>query len=139
MTSNTTPSGKCSASSEESSTYAAWKAFDEYDNTFWSEGEGGSVGTSAWLQYKFTSNTRVNALDIKMPFTRASSITLLASNDDFVTPVTIGTLTVPSTDNVLTRFVVDNEDSYKAYRLVFVKATSGVYTLNVAICQFYGR
>lgn len=51
MTSNTAPSGTASANSEINATYAAWKAFDWDDATFWNSTAGG-VG---WLAYEFSA------------------------------------------------------------------------------------
>jgi len=62
MTSNTAPSGICSASSVHT-TYAAWKAFnnntDDYDCWF-SEG----VGVPAWIRYQFAAATEIDAYSL---------------------------------------------------------------------------
>lgn len=51
MTSNTSPNGIASASSEYSADYAAYKAFDNLKNlVYWS-----STGTTGWLAYEFST------------------------------------------------------------------------------------
>lgn len=51
MTSNTNPQGLASASSERSSTYAAWKAFDGDSTTWWSSTSAGA--STCNLNYTF--------------------------------------------------------------------------------------
>ena len=55
MTSNTTPSGECNATSEASATYAAWRAFDGNSTSMWSGGEHSSF----YLRYTFTNPIKV--------------------------------------------------------------------------------
>lgn len=57
MTSNTTPSGVVSASSELNSTYPAWRAFDKNNSTFWASS---TSGPPQWLEYQFPSPTVVD-------------------------------------------------------------------------------
>lgn len=52
MTSNTAPSGVASASSEQDSSKAAWKAFDKVNTSVWQV----SSGTTGWLQYQFATS-----------------------------------------------------------------------------------
>lgn len=60
MTSNTTPIGVASASSENDVSQAAWKAFDGLTITKWEA----SVTTVGWLRYNFASSKIINKYDI---------------------------------------------------------------------------
>lgn len=57
MTSNTTPSGIASTDSTRGSTYAAWKAFDKQNNTYWQA----SSTYPHWLQYQFPTGKTITA------------------------------------------------------------------------------
>ena len=84
MTSNTTPSGVCSADYSESSTYP-WKAFDK-SNTgsgdYWSH--YGNNNFPAWIQYKFAEPTLIDHVMIYPLFDvhlRAKSFVVKGSAD----------------------------------------------------------
>lgn len=52
MTSNTTPYGEASASTEYDSNSKAWKAFDGNDSTYWASN---TIGTNQYIAYEFTT------------------------------------------------------------------------------------
>lgn len=56
MTSNTTPSGVASASSEYSSGYQAFMAFDGDDSSRWVPTAGSNT---SWIQYAFPTSVRI--------------------------------------------------------------------------------
>ena len=59
MTSNNAPYGQCIASSEYSSSYSAWKAFDAVDNTMHLTTTGASL-SNYYLGYTFNKPVNVN-------------------------------------------------------------------------------
>lgn len=74
MTSNTTPSGECSASSNGSA-YQPYKAFDNNDSTFWAA----TSSSNQWIQYKFSEPTCIKRIYVKN--TQNSNADIMASND----------------------------------------------------------
>lgn len=65
MTSNTAPSGTASASTTYASEYAAWKAFDNDDNSLWNSSESTPYPSGIeWLRYSFTSDVFITRLHI---------------------------------------------------------------------------
>jgi hypothetical protein len=65
MTSNTSPSGRASASSELLPTYPAWKAMnDTNENVFMSWVSAENVGFPQWLQYQFPSGKIITSYSI---------------------------------------------------------------------------
>ena len=65
MTSNTTPSGTCSADSvyNNDTTYAAYKAFDNSSSTFW---HSASHTVPFWVRYDFANNQKVSPCKVKL-------------------------------------------------------------------------
>lgn len=61
MTSDTAPSGAASAKTIYGAPYAAWKAFDGNNATYWN-----SVGASAgeWIQYRFPADVFVHGMTV---------------------------------------------------------------------------
>lgn len=57
MTSDTTPSGICTASSTYSAAYSIWGAFDDLNSTNW---HSGVQGNGSWIGYEFTASKAVN-------------------------------------------------------------------------------
>ena len=74
MTSNTEPSGECSASSNGSA-YPPYKAFDKDDSTFWAA----TSSSNQWIQYKFSKPTCIKRIYIEN--TQTSNGDIMASND----------------------------------------------------------
>ena len=134
MTSNTTPEGVCFASSEYSSAYAAWKAFNGSTTGSWSPTSG---STNQYIGYQFLTGVCVKRVDI----TRAvggnndNPITLKMS-DDGSTWTSIGTGTLLNNTNLQT-FITTSNAQEKAYMAVeFANYTGGE---GIGIIQFYGR
>ncbi|MEC0306886.1 discoidin domain-containing protein [Paenibacillus lautus] len=115
MTSNTTPSGFASASSESASNYQAWNAFNELDSGYWQ-----STSLQCWIAYRFDIPRIVNMYQIT--FDSASTYgprdwVFEGSNNsskwevlDEVKGVTWDTGTVKS-------FKMNNVKNYSYYRL----------------------
>jgi hypothetical protein len=122
MTSNTTPSGRVFASSINSATYDAWKAFDRANNPFATANGSGGVG---YLGYEFANPIKIGKYAIMS--TAGSSFqpmpkdwTFEGSNDetnwDVLDTQINQSWTTVSTDK---EYVIDtsNANRYKMYRL----------------------
>ena len=152
MTSNTTPEGVCSASSVYSSTYPAWKAFDEDDSTEWL---GANNTFPSRVQYTFTTSKLVSGVLLKCrgfdggtyPNSAPGDIEIKGSNDNGSTWTTLKTYEYPSNGAVEngTKFL-DLTDNVTEYTTICVnilnsrtdsasKTTSG-YT-GFKTIQFY--
>jgi hypothetical protein len=119
MTSNSTPSGVCSASSEYNGTYAAWKAADDVivgDNTWRS-----ASGPPQWWQYQAASATTINQYTLRSRpgnyLWTPTSWNLCGSNNgtDWTTLDTRRTGSFTSDDKQTFNF--SNTTAYSYYRL----------------------
>ncbi len=118
MTSNTSPSGTASASSEYNTNSQAWKAMDGSDSSQWASGSGTkSTGGTAWIQYDFGYPVRPTVMTYKSSATyRAKTYSLLGSNDGSeFTELSAGTLP-NSTDKITVALNVSRR--YRIFRLV---------------------
>ena len=118
MTSNTSPSGIASASSEYSANAQAWKAMDGSDTSQWaSSSDTKSTGGTAWLQYDFGYAVRPTLMTYKSASTyRAKNYSLLGSDDGSeFTELSAGTL-----PNATEKWTVTLNVSrrYRIFRLV---------------------
>lgn len=80
MTSNTTPSGECFASSSYSASYSAYKAFDKvvsHDST-WYASESGTA-TNIYVGYKFLNPCKVCSFDVVFDVTDANPASVITS------------------------------------------------------------
>lgn len=138
MTSNTTPSGVCSAGTIHTTPYDAWKAFDG--------GNGQTIGWAPatqsgyeWVQYEFTSPTAVTRLRISKYAndTESTTFKLQGSNNgnDF-TDIT-SELTFIHNTGQFYYFDFVNTMTYKYYRIVLISST-GYYSSGSGFkLQFY--
>lgn len=147
MTSDTTPSGVCSASSVQSSNYTAYKAFDSaFTGVGWLPLTADGWG-NAWVAYMFTTDVKVKR--IKLYFYDVY-------NDGWVTTIKIqGKNTETNLWDDISSNIAFNENTtkvqnintansnkkYQQFRLLLVSGSSGM-TLGVGNgynVQFYGR
>lgn len=147
MTSDTTPSGVCSASSVQSSNYTAYKAFDSaFTGVGWLPLTADGWG-NAWVAYMFTTNVKVKR--IKLYFYDVY-------NDGWVTTIKIqGKNTETNLWDDISSNIAFNENTtkvqnintansnkkYQQFRLLLVSGSSG---MNLGVgngynVQFYGR
>jgi len=135
MTSDTTPSGVCSADTFQTN-YNPYKAFSS-SSGYWWVNTTNYVGH--WIQYKFPSAVKINRIDLPS----ASSIDtnavweLRGSNDgsNFTTiPNSSGSY---RSSNYKKYFV--NTTAYKYYRFYCTSATGMTVSLTISRLQFYGR
>ena len=138
MTSDTSPSGVCSASTVYGSTgEPAWHAFDQNDTSFWASISPRNPGTSEWIQYQFPN--RVCAKKWHIEVTRdqgGQRWTLTASNNnsnwETLAVVTSGTSILQTVD-------LDNVVSYLYYRITCANHTSANnYWYAINEIQLYG-
>lgn len=141
MTSNTEPSGVCSASSVQSG-YPAWKSFN--GDAISVQGWTSTQTTNAWIEYDFGKEVKVNAINI-VPFIDDSKkyrvkdfIVQAYDGNDWIN---IYEDTIPNATTVTEYFYYfENNESYSKYRLLVKNnyATDGGYII-VNELQFYGR
>lgn len=99
MTSDTTPSGECSASSTNSRLVRpAYMAFDGIADTshFWGSQEN-STASEEWVSYKFTQSVVIARVEYTgLGFAPNSTVYIESSDDDFETSNLLGTYTTTS-------------------------------------------
>lgn len=145
MTSDTTPSGVCSASSVYNTTTPAFKAFDGDDTTKW---QALQTTYPQWLQYEFTNEQKINKITFYGSVTGSGNghsmvkeFYFQGSNDNFTNDshdLVHDTVEDSAVSRVFTYNFV-NEISYKYYRLYFVSSYATNNYFSTKNVQFYGR
>ena len=133
MTSNTSPSGTASASSQYNANAMAWKAFDGIDSSQWASASGiKDTGGTAWLQYDFGYPVRPTVMTYKTSVQyRAKTYSLLGSNDGSAfTELSAGTL--PNT-NDRTTVTLNTAGRYRFFRLVLTNKYTASARFFVAV------
>ena len=131
MTSNTAPSGVCSASAAVAG-YEAYKAFDNNNSTFWHVNT--TTFTGNWIQYQFATACKLHLVDISITAIQDGQTWKLQGSNDGVTFTDIKEVTIVRPIKV----VVDNSTAYTHYRWYCVNGTS-TNTLTITTMQMYGR
>lgn len=137
MTSDSTPSGQCSASSattEGGVTYSAYKAFDNDTTTWWSTVSG--QGVNSWIKYKFPQAKKIKAF-YYLPYNDSYTKTfkVQTSPDDETWTDISDIQTVTSGNGV--RIPLNNNAENMYYRVLILTLISD--TGNFRELQFYGR
>lgn len=141
MTSNTTPSGTCSANISPSG-FEPYKAFDKDTSTRWAS----SSGNGSWLEYDFGATKTVKAFSV-YPLYHSSNTLLLksykiqGSNDNFSSDINdLYEETLSNTNVGVVQRNFTNAVNYRYYRLL---ATSNSYytsgDIGILELQFYDR
>lgn len=140
MTSNTAPSGECSASSVYQS-YDAYLAFDGGNIT--DNGWVANANTDSWIQYKFTKPIKVNRVSLVPRNSNGvnsgiNNFKVQGSNDgnifeDIYTGKCNGTI------NSYQTFMFNNDNHYLYYRIHIIDIYSGAVYCGIQALQFYGR
>lgn len=141
MTSNTEPSGKCSASSVYDGIKYPYYAFDgdiSDDEKVWCASKD---DVSPYLQYEF--DTVVNIKKIVLHISRASNISISASvdgTDESWETLCTKSITSSSTWNDFKKvdMISINNRYYKYFRMNLLERYNGMDS-NVQIFQLYGR
>lgn len=145
MTSNTTPSGEASASSEMDVYKQAWKAFDQTNDTYWQPTYAGSV--DPYLQYQFTEPVKLKKATLKMGTNPqgGTPMTLTAvvqgSNDNATYTDISSAVTISGANPSDHEIILNNNSNYEYARVQFTgnMVERANIDRRVIECQFYGR
>lgn len=120
MTSNTTPSGECSADSVYNTNTPAWKAFDGDDSTFWIP----TISTSPnYIEYDFASPVKVKKVTMKVTqsiggggYPDVPSYVQVWNGEEWVSISNTVNVTT-SSSNI--EYTVNNDNVYSKHRIYF--------------------
>lgn len=126
MTSATTPSGVASASTEYSSSYAAWYAFSGtpgVDAQTWVSASGHTVGE--WLQYQFPAAVAIKKISVTNRGegnVRAIKTFKIQGSNNGTDFTDIETCTMSAgTSSYTQEFTLNNDTEYTYYRMLVVE------------------
>ena len=141
MTSNTTPSGECFASSVYSSGYEAYKAFNGDVNNGWNAQNNPSY--PEYIGYTFTSKVKVSSVSlntggVRKVYTFKIQGTDTPNDENSWVDVSEVITTPDSNYNKVYPFV-NLSDSYASHRMLIVTGITSAGALNIGELQFYGR
>lgn len=136
MTSNTTPSGECFASTAQPST-PAYKAFDNDDSSYW----GATSRVNQYVGYKFTSSTVVKYVKFVASYEtmmRVKNFKIQASNDNS-TWTDLYTGVYPNTQGYKFSINLNNNTAYLYYRIYVIDNYDSTenYYIRINEIQFY--
>ena len=125
MTSDTAPSGVCSADSVYSPTYAAWKAFDQNGSTFWNSA---AHAQPWWLQYQFGFTTKIVKYSI-VGYTSYSPIDfkLQGSNNGTAWDDLNAQTGQSMTGGTEYTYAVNSDVAYSYFRLYITSSQNAIY------------
>lgn len=145
MTSNTTPSGVASADSEYSTSYQAYKVFDNNNSTYYlgnTVSSGSSVfGNGLWIQYEFVNAVKIFKVYV-LPNDLSATIKnmVLKGSNDGTNFTTIKSFTETISGSNAWNGIVNSETAYKYIRLEMSQSTStSGRVAQLKEVQFYGR
>ena len=138
MTSNTTPSGVASASSEHSNTTAAWTAFKQADvNEGWATSYGQI--TNQWIQYKFDDPKVIEKLNITLrdivSYGMFKAFDFQASNNGTDWTTLLSANNIVNTPGSSYDYNIDNDDAYYYYR-IFITDIGGYTSDHIGLKRF---
>lgn len=142
MTSATTPSGEVTASSVYSSSYPAWRAFDQNFTT--SGWHPASPYTNEWVQYEFQTAVKIRRVDVGCWGNTPATTTkftwqLLGSNDGSTFTDINPTFVMDSHEQrQFVSHIISASQAYDYYR-VTLDSMDGSPALEGIKFQFYGR
>ena len=146
MTSNTTPSGVVSATSEYGDSYKPWKAFDNDDSTAWCSSRDNAVDN---IGYQFDNSVKVIGFDLYPVYSTSAgtyynyvkSFKLQGSNDGFMSDEHDLTETklLSNSDVGKVSYCFSNDEDYIYYRLKDVTTHAPNNEKQIRTLQFYGR
>lgn len=135
MTSNTTPSGEASASTEYDSSHKAFHAFDGNGTTSWVPLL--SANPPHWIKYKFASPICAKVFVYNTyPNKRTGTFKVQGSNDDSTWADLTDALTAIR-DGQEHSVILNNSNTYMYYRMYITTQTK--YGTSHSTIQFYGR
>lgn len=137
MTSNTTPSGVCSASTVSGSNYA-YMAFDEVAGNVWMA----TSGTNQSVTYKFTESKLIKLVTLQVLIdsaaARVKNFKVQGSNDG-VTYTDIKSCVYENNHNLQAFELSENETSYQYLRVYVTDSYNTSLYISITALQFYGR
>lgn len=137
MTSNTTPSGVCSASTVSGSNYA-YMAFDEVAGNAWMA----TSGTNQSVTYKFTESKLIKLVTLQVLIdsaaARVKNFKVQGSNDG-VTYTDIKSCVYENNHNLQAFELSENETSYQYLRVYVTDNYNTSLYISITALQFYGR
>lgn len=137
MTSATTPSGECFASSQYQ---PAWQAFDSNDASFWETNNVGSAIVGEYVGYKFPQAVCIKTFDTIFGYRGATSSNITfkiqASNDNSTWTDLAENL--QSNANARKQFILNNDNAYTYYR-AYITGYVGSTRATCYDLRFYGR
>lgn len=145
MTSNTTPSGVCFASSHTDGDLPAWKAFNGTNQTISADCWGTNNGytTNEFVGYQFTSAKKIYVAVITnrnaTPAYQPKDFKIQGSNDNSTYTDLYSSTVTATGSNEKTKCVFSPSTDYSYFRLFIVNAPSGNNYLRIGQLQFYGR
>lgn len=129
MTSETTPSGTVTYSSQYSTTYAAWKAFDDSASTYWR-----TASPTEWIAYEFSSAKTIRAYTVYPTSTSYSPTAWTFEGWNGSSWVVLDTRSVAAFQTK-TFFECANSTSYTKYRLNISAGTSTMRLYEVEMME----
>ena len=138
MTSNTTPSGTCFASSKYDDTYDAWKAFNKaiVNQNYWCS--YGNQAKNQYVGYQFSESVKIYRIDLTNMSNNAAKNCKIQYSSDGNTYSDACDFINPSTGSAVTTEIVNNTDNVPYWRLFVTDGYTTEY-IYVAELQFYGR
>lgn len=143
MTSNTTPSGECSAGTFYSG-YYPYYAFDGNVGTRWLSANG-TTSENAWIRYGFNNSVKANVVKIAAPDNQSTYFIknfIVQGSDDSTNWTDLYTgVTSSNTESHVETFVLSNTNNYSYYQIKVIDTWNGALPNNISVgwIQFYGR
>ena len=148
MTSDSTPSGTCAASST-SSGFAAYRAFiSSFTDTGWAPASGSSFGSS-WVSYEFTTPIKVKKVEARYVRRTPAGYTLTFKIQGYNTSTNAWedlTSDLTAYENTTVNNVISSNNSkneHRKYRALLLSGSPAAYNVPDAgdgyHFQFYGR
>lgn len=137
MTSNTTPEGVVSATSNYDASTVPYKAFDGNNTTNWASSLNAS---NQRLMYQFPTARKILLVKMKIPYDqgfRVSQFTIKASNDGINFDTLQDLTTLPNVNDPDHQYVISPAQDYLHYALDNMNTYR--YTVSITELQFYGR
>ncbi|ASA25886.1 discoidin domain-containing protein [Paenibacillus donghaensis] len=134
MTSNTSPAGTASASSEWAF-HEAYKAFDHDTSTYYST----SSGSTGYLQYRFGTSKRVTSYRLttsSQPLANVPKTWTLQGSSNGGSWVVLSSQSNTYSPSSSYYFTLSSTGDYDSYRLV-ITANNGAYSTSVAELELY--
>lgn len=126
MTSNTTPSGVVSVSSN-SNNYEGWKAFNKDESSGWIPLND---DTSRYIQYDFEKSVTIQSIQtigVGSDNSKIYTATLKGSNNG-IDYVDLDSSIQVKFGNTIFNKTISNANAYRYYKLVYTNSTTGVYS-----------